>query len=89
MDRSFSVCFQWNWTTGFGIAELRLRVVSGRSRSTYGRVNPIGENQVSRQPWQERTMKENQTPRRQFLKIGAAALAMTPAIVVLAQPKSH
>jgi hypothetical protein len=34
-------------------------------------------------------MKENQTPRRQFLKIGAAALAMTPAIVVLAQPKSH
>ncbi len=27
-------------------------------------------------------MKENQTPRRQFLKISGAALAMIPAIVV-------
>ena len=48
----------------------------------YSRVRPIVENQVPAQPWEERTIKDDQTPRRQFLKIGGAALALIPVMVV-------
>src|SRR5487761_2790316 len=72
----------WRWRPGHcGKPKKYLWRPDRCHRRGYNRTGSNADNQVCCQPCEEPAMNENKIPRRQFLKLGGAALAMIPVIV--------